>query len=169
MVTCGSAATPVQSQLRSLTDSGSVQANVRPRFPFGQSSRRSRPDAEVISASALIHTRARVTKEPKQSRSQFITGSARAEWAQVQHHQCEHTYACVWEMSGAQGCGGESEHEAKRLCTRNESHDRSDPAEGGSAAVVSYSNSGSAYSLTHDITQQNINSNDKQQYTNIKQ
>lgn len=32
MVTCGFAATPVQSQLRSLTDSGSVQAKARPRF-----------------------------------------------------------------------------------------------------------------------------------------
>lgn len=116
-------------------------------FSLGQSSRCSRPDAEVISALALVRTRARVTREPQQSRSQFITGSARAEWAPVQHHQCERAHARVWEMSGAQRCSGESEHEAKRLCTRNEPHDRSDPAEGDSAAVVSYC--GSVYSVTH--------------------
>ncbi|CAM4446138.1 unnamed protein product [Leuciscus chuanchicus] len=38
-------------------------------------------------------------------------------------------------MNGTQGSSVESEHEAKRPCTRTWSHDRSEPAEGDSVAV----------------------------------
>ncbi|XP_077057508.1 queuosine-tRNA galactosyltransferase isoform X1 [Siphateles boraxobius] len=38
-------------------------------------------------------------------------------------------------MSGTQGSSGQSEHEARRPCTRTQSHDRTEPAEGDSVAV----------------------------------
>lgn len=91
-------------------------------FSLGQSSRCSRPDAEVISALALVRTRARVTREPQQSRSQFITGSARAEWAPVQHHQCERAHTRVFERWAAHSGAVESPSTRRSGCARGTSH-----------------------------------------------
>jgi len=98
---------------------------------------------------ACAHQRTR-TRE-RRTKTAPITGlnTARAEWAQLGDQHCEHRYSCVClrEMSGTQESSGGSEHEAKRPCTRTESRQRCEPAEGDSVAVVSLE------SLHHYISQ----------------